>query len=417
MGALLSVLLACRLEGQPAARPIVAEWSPGVAWDPNIPRATGLRPLTATERQLAQQRAAGFHAAFGVAPSFRTPTDRAHLVVSDASVEPRSPTDRRPIVQQSVIAYFSVPRDTRRLPSGVLAPKVGGAHDLIVFELNRRPLADQLVDRATAGNFSRGVEPRRPGGVFAMPRLFDAVGGGFVFADMLVFTRDGRSPLEPAPIGPLLDDEIARLTSLVDYARQASTDRVREAEASLAPAAVAERRATREAAWRRETPDPAVLTRRLDAAHRSDVAAVEQTRQDFGIPDSPTPGHRYREPKLALDAARALLAELGAAGRGRPACGWTEGDSDRSTATRYAVVGTRTNCVPMVRVREDLLDPARPASDIQLLIIPFFESRCGEMLGGATPYRPGGRCGYGVPLLRELDWGGLRAAMGWSRTP
>ena len=400
---------------QAASAPIGAEWSTGVAWEPHGPGPVGLRRLTPAELRLAQQRAAGAHAAFAAALSFRTPVDRAHLVTSDAGIEPATGSDRRPVLRQDITAYFTVPRDARRRANGVLAPKLGGAHDLVYFVLNTVPTADQFVDRATAGDFSRGVQPRMMGGVFAAPRLLDTLAGGFVYADLLVFTRDGRSPLEPAPIGPLLDVEIPRLQVIVSDAERASAERIREAEASLAPDAVAERRAKRDSVWRRETPDPAVLTQRLDAAHRSDVASVEETRRQFAIPATPDPLHRYWGPRLALDAARALADSLGPEGRTRPACGWTQGETDRSDAVRYAVVGTRDACVPMMRVREDLIDPTRPLTEVQLFIVTFRGSNCGEMLAGVTAYAAGGRCGYGVPLLRELDWAALRSAFGWNR--
>ncbi|MCU0618095.1 MAG: hypothetical protein MUD17_13560 [Gemmatimonadaceae bacterium] len=394
---------------------IGAEWSTGVAWNPNVPRAIGLRRLTPAELRLAQQRATDVYAAFAAAPSFRTPVDRAHLVTSDAGIEAATITDRRPVLRQNITAYFTVPRDARRLANGVLAPKLGGAHDLVYFALNTSPSADQFVDRATAGDFSRGVQPGATGGVFAAPRVLDTLAGGFVYADLLVFTRDGRSPLEPAPIGPLLDLEIPRLQVIVNDAERGSAERIREAEASLAPDAVAERRAKREAIWRTETPDPAVLTQRLDAAHRTDMASVEETRRQFTIPTTPDPLHRYWGPKLALDAARALADSLGLEGRTRPACGWTRGDTDRSDAVRYAVVGARDGCVPMMRVRADLIDPTRPLTEVQLLMVFFRGSNCGEMLAGVTAYVAGGRCGYGVPLLRELNWAALRSALGWSR--
>lgn len=55
------------------------------------------------------------------------------------------------------------------------------------------------------------------------------------------------------------------------------------------------------------------------------------------------------------------------------------------------------------RVRTDLMDPRRPPVEVQVFGVPFGQSYCGEHWGGARAPRDG-RCGFGVPLLRELDW-------------
>jgi hypothetical protein len=394
-----------------------AELSPGVSWMAHGPdtRAVGVRRLSPAEVRLAQQRAAGFHAAFLVSPSFRTPRDRAHLVTSSATIEsPRgSGPGSAPVLQQGITPYWTVPHDARRKPDGVLTPLLGGAHDLVYFEANLAPRADQMVDRATAGEFTRGVTSGGPGGFFAQPRVLGQLGGGTVYADVVVITRDGSGALEPAPVGELLDLEIDRLRSIVAQTEQASVERIREAEADMAPDRVAERRARREQAWQRETPDPVALAQRLDAAHRTDLSHLERTRRDFAIPPRPDPGHRYWAPKLALDAARELAASLTPAGRAQPACGHVDPGYLGSHGVRFVVAGTAPGCVPMVRVRRDLLDPKRPLEEVQLLAVFFAGSRCGELLGGTRPLPVGGRCGYGVPLLREMGWGLARKALGW----
>lgn len=415
--ALISSLVVVPAWSQRTAN-VGAELSPGVAWEPHGPhtRAVGLRRLNAAEVKLAQQRAAGFHAAFTASASFRTPRERAHLVTSAAAIDRPMEGNRyvAPILRQDINAYWTVPRDARRKPDGVLTPVLGGAHDIMTFDLNEVPRADQLEDRATAGDFSRGVVARRHGGYFAQPRVLGQVGGGTVFADAIVFTRDGSSVLAPAPIGALLDIEIERLTQAVTDIERGSAERIRDADASLAPDQVAARRAARVEAWQRETRDPAVLAQRLDAAHRSDIAGVEQTRRDFAIPAQPDPRHRYWGPRLALDTAQKLNAALGAAGRSQPACGRVEPGFSASYAVRYEVAGSAANCVPMVQVRADLLDPKRRLDEVQLLAVYFSGSDCGEVIGDARPLPSAGRCHYGVPLLREMDWAAARKALGWA---
>jgi hypothetical protein len=80
---------------------------------------------------------------------------------------------------------------------------------------------------------------------------------------------------------------------------------------------------------------------------------------------------------------------------------------------RFVVAGTAPNCVPMVQVRSDLLDPRRPLEEVQLLAVFFRGSLCGELLAGSPPPSSAGRCGYGVPLLREMDWSLVRRTLGW----
>ncbi|MDX2183467.1 MAG: hypothetical protein SFW08_05720 [Gemmatimonadaceae bacterium] len=397
--------------------PVGPELSPGVSWEPHGPytRAVGMRRLNEAEVKLAKSRSDGFYKAFISSVHFRTPKDRAHLVVSAASIDAPDMRNgaRSPVLLLGVGAYWSVPRDVRRLKGGILAPKLGGAHDLQFFYPNRVPTAEELEDRFTFPDFSRHVVGQTPKGYFAQPKEFGTIGGGSVFADVLVFTRDGRSVLEPAPLGALLDIEIARLDTIVRQNADIERDRLAEAEASLAPDQVEARRAKREAVWKRETPNAQVLAKRLADAHRSDLAEVERVRRDVAPLAVPNPRHRTSGPQLALATLRRLAASLDAAGRAQPACARKDPEFISSAAVRFEPLGSTPDCVPMVKVRDDLLDPKRPMSDVQLMTVPFSAARCGEMLGGVRPYVEGGRCGYAVPLLREMDWGLLRQALGW----
>lgn len=419
---LVAALPAPAAAQNPRADGVGPEVSPGVAFNPHGPdtRAVGMRRLTADEVRLVQARAERFYAAVRASAAWGSPTDRAHLFTTTAAIEPPG------VLQQDLTAYWTVPRDARRRPDGVLTPLLGGAHDLVYFQANWVPRADHLVDRATRGEFTRDSVPGVPGGAFAAPRVLGELGGGTVFADVVFFTRDGRSPLEPAAIGPLLRVEIERLRKWVRDIEDGAASRLREAEASLTPESVAERRAKREAAWSRETRDPQQMAQRLDAAHRSDVSYVERQRVDFTPPAQPDPRNRFWGPRLALQAAERTLAALeaqGPAALAGPACGRMEPGFSTSLQVRFepasgrndlvtADVGRGTGCVPMVQVRSDLIDPRRPPQEVQVFAVWFRGSNCGEHWAG-LPLARGGRCGYGVPMLREMDWAAARQALGW----
>jgi hypothetical protein len=299
----------------------------------------------------------------------------------------------------------------RRKPDGVLTPKLGGAHEGLSFELNFVPR--ELGDRATAGDFNRSGRDLQHGGYFAQPRVLGEVGGGTVFADVIMLTRDGSSVLEPALIGDLLDLEIERLTKRVAEIERGFAENIRSADASMTPEKVAERRAKRAAAWQRETRDAAALTQRLDAAHRTDLVDVERTRASFTIPSTPDPRHAYWGLKLALNAAEQLAAALGLPGRVFPACARVEPGFVSGNGVRFLVAGSTPDCVPMMQVRADLLDPKTPVTDVQLITVHFRGSLCGEVIGGARPMPSDGKCAYAVPLLREMDWLAVRRAVGW----
>lgn len=399
------------------AAAVGAEVSRGVAWEPYGPdtRSVGVRRLTPPEVRLAQQRADGFRTAFMASRSFAVPRTRAHLVISYAGIDTPLETNRSTtaILQQSISAYWSDPRDVTRKRDGVLTPKLGGAHEGLSFELNYVPTADQLTDRKTAGDFTRGGGDLLHGGYFAEPRVLGQIGGGTVYADVIVLTRDGRGVLEPAPIGNLLDAEIQRLPPRIAEIERGFADNIRRAEASMTPDKVAERRAKRAATWQRETRDASTLAQRLDAAHRTDLADVERTRATFTIPQQPDPRHAYWGLKLALNAAQQLAATLGVSGRSSPGCARVEPGFVSGNGVRFAVAGSAPDCIPMVQVRADLLDPKAPTTDVQLITIHFRGSKCGEVIGGGQTMPSDGMCAYGVPLLRDMDWSVARRAMGW----
>lgn len=419
--ALLAAITASPAWAQTVAN-VGAEVSAGAVFNPYGPdtRAVGLRRLTADEVRLVQARAERFYAAVRATAAWRTPVDRAHLFITTAAIEPPG------VLQQDLSAYWTVPRDARRRPDGLLTPLLGGAHDAINFRVNWVPRADQFVDPATRGDFTRDAVPGTEGGVFAAPRVLGELGGGMVFADLIYFTRDGRSPLVPAPIGPLLRVEIERLRKWVRETEEGAANRLREAEASMTPERVAERRAKREAAWARETRDPEQMTRRLDAAHRTDLSSLERERVDFTPPAQPDPRNRFWGPRLALQAAERTLAALEAQGAdalASPACGRMEPGFSTTLQVRFepaagrsdvvvADVGRGTGCVPMMQVRRDLIDGRRAPTEVQLFGIWFAGSLCGEHWA-VKPLPRGERCGYGVPMLREMDWGAARQALGW----
>jgi hypothetical protein len=393
--------------GAAHAQPVGVEMSPAVTWDPynevgTIPAA---RRLTATELKLARERAARMFDAIRVAPAFNRPTDRATLMTSLARM------DSGTVMKQSFTPYWSSPRDVRRGKDGVLGPVLGGAHRGFVFDTNVAPSGSKLVDRATRGDFSRSADGRADF-YFAAPRTLGELEGGTIYAGMIVFTRDGRSALVPAPVGALLQIEVARLTNKANEIEQGFARQLKGLEASMTPQAVAERRAKRERIWSKETRDPAALARRLDAAHRTDEVDYQRQSQYFSLAAPRNPASTLWRPRLALEAAQARLAALDAAGRQQPACGRMEPGFDSQSGVRYEIAGTRPDCVPMVQVRPDLIDPTQPVSEVQLLTVWFGESLCGETFGGKPLLRDDG-CGLFVSFLRDIDWPAVRKVIGW----
>jgi hypothetical protein len=392
--------------GAAYAQPVGVEMSPAVTWDPynEVLQTSPEGRLTAADLKLARERAARLFAVVKLAPSFNRPTDHATLMTS--TVRKASGA----VVNQSFTPYWSSPGSVRRGKDGVLMPRLGGVHRLLYIETNRAPAT--LVDGATRGEFSRPGDDGQADGYFAAPRTFGEIGGGTIYADRLVFTRDGRSALVPAPIGTLLQIEVARLTKLANDVEAGFARQLKDLDASMTPQAVAEQRARRERIWSKETRDPAALVRRLDAAHRTDEYDYQRQAEYFSLSAPRIPSSILWRPRLALEAAQARLAALDAAGRQQPACGRMEPGFDSQSGVRFEVAGTMPDCVPMVQMRPDLVDPKGPVTEVQLLTV-WFNTVCGEHFGGKPRVLRDDYCESFVPLLRELDWAAARKVLGW----
>ena len=397
--------LAAMLFGAAHAQPVGVEMSPAVTWDPynEVRQTTPSGPLTATDLKLARERAARMFEVVKLAPSFSRQVDHATLMTSLVRKESGA------VVNQSFTPHWSSPGSVRRGKDGVLMPRLGGVHSLLYIETNRAPVT--LMDGATSGDFSRPGEDGRLNGYFAAPRTFGELGGGTIYADRVVFTRDGRSALVPAPIGTLLQIEVARLTKLANDLEAGFARQLQDLDASMTPQAVAERRARRERIWSKETRDPAALERRLDAAHRADESSYQRQSQYFSPAAPRVPSSILWRPRLALEAVQARLAALDAAGWQQPACGRMEPGFDSQSGVRFEVAGTMPDCVPMVQMRPYLVDPRRPVTEVQLLTV-WFNTVCGEHFAGRPLVRDEA-CGLFVPFLRELDWAAARTAIGW----
>lgn len=400
--------------GAVLAQPAGPGLSPIVTFDPDrgmISRPPTKRPLTAAELKLARERAERMWEAVKASPSFSKPQGLSTYLTSWAVI------DEHGGFNQSFTAYWSDPRDVRRHKDGAFYGVMGGAHQLLYFETNFVFGDHYLVDPATRGNFSRRVgSERRIDGVFAAPRVFGEIGGGTIYQDVIVFTRDGRSALEPAPLGPLLEGEIARLRKLIADTDAGNARTLAQLEASMTPQAVAERRARREERFRKDRPraDAAALAREMEAAARSDEYDYQRQKERLTAPATRDPHSVYWGPRLALEAHEQRLAGLDAAGRTAPACGRVDPAFAVDNQVRYELVSAAgADCVPMVRIRRDLIDRRRPITDVQVMSIWFRESRCGEWWSSAGRPSPRGACNHFVPLLREMDWTAVRRAIGW----
>lgn len=393
-----------------AAQSLAPQMSPIVTFDPDREgsRPPTARPLTPAELKLARERADAVYDAVKVTPAFRKPAAHTTLMTSWATVSPQR------AVEQDFTVYWSSPKDVRPRADGSLWPVLGGAHRLLYLTTNRVPAASRLIDRATRGNFGR--DARRHGlpfEAFAMPRVLREAGGGTVYADMIVFTRDGRSALEPAPLGPLLEAETQWLRRLVADQEAGFAASLRELEASMTAAAIGARRARRAERWKTETRDPLALAQRLDAAERTDESDYARQKERMSAPASRDPKSVWWGPRLALEAVQARLTSLDAAGRAAPACGRVDTAFSSGNEVRYEpAAGAPPDCVPMVQVRPDLLDARRPTSEVQFFTVWSRESFCGlPFASGEPPQR--GTCENVVPLLREIDWAAVRRALGW----
>lgn len=284
---------------------------------------------------------------------------------------------------------------------------------LVYFEANTPPAASRLEDSATRGNFSRAVDH---GGVtsdvFAQPRTFGDVGGGTFYNTILVLTRDGRSAIEPAPVGPLLEHETARYRKVIADLDRSMKTSLEQLEASMTPQVKADRRARRADRWKTQFRNPTVLASELDAADKSDEADYQTQKARLMPPATREPKSVYWGPRLALEAIEDRLASLDAADRRDGACGRVDPAFTAEHGVRFELATSGVaGCVPMVQVRKDLVDRKRPG-EVQLLTVWFPESRCGEQWVG-KPSLQSNRCDVGLPLLRELDWGAFRTMLGW----
>ena len=399
------------LAGSVAAQPIGPGMSPIVTFDPDrgmISRPPTQRPLTAAELKLARERAERFWDVVKVSPSFSQPRSQATYLTSWAVI------DHNGGFNQSLYAYWSDPRDVRRHKDGALYGVMGGVHDLLYIETNFE--FDDIVDRSTAGEFSRGVG--RNGGfkVFAAPRVFGELAGGTVYLDMIVFTRDGRSALEAAPLGPLLDGEVATLRKRVATMETDWVKSLQQLEASMTPQSMAERLARREARFRQDRPraDEATMQREMEAAARGDEFAYRREKERLSVPATRDPKSIYWGPRLALDAVEQRLGSLDATAREAPACGRIDPAFRSGDQVRFEPVSAAlTDCVPMVRVRRDLIDRKRPITEVQLMTIWFRERRCGVWWGSGLNRGDEQACRAMVALLREVDGAAVRRAVGW----
>lgn len=406
--ATLCLLLISTPAAAQTSAPLTPQMSPIVTWDPDrtYSRPPTKRALTAAELQAARTRADRFFDLAKATPIFSQPTRH----ITSVAAWPVVGEDGS--IQDRFIVYWSAPMDVTRRADGSMLPKMGGAHTLVWFRTNYPPLPEHLEDRTTRGNFSRGPDQGLAVTAFAQPRTFGDIGGGTLYNSILILTRDGRPALEPAPLGALLEVEIARYRKLIAELDQGMKRSLDQLEASMTPDAKAERRARRAERWKTQYRNPNVLAQELDAADRSDEASYQTEKARFSPPATRDPRSVYWGPRMALEAVQHRLTSLDAAGRNGGACGRTDSAFDSGNEVRYEPVGSgRTDCIPMVRIRQDLVDPKRPA-EAQLLTVWLVDDPCGEQWIG-KPSLQSDRCAVAVPLLRELDWAGVRGVFGW----
>lgn len=295
-----------------APPPLTPQMSPIVTWDPdrNGSRPPTQRALNAAELKVARARADRFYDVVKATPSFSTPSRHVTLVTA-------WPTVWDGAVRDGFNVYWSEPRDVLKRTDGSLWPKLGGAHTIAIVETNTPPTPPKLEDRATRGNFTRRLQAENPlEGAFAEPRAFGQVGGGTFYNEMLVITRDGRSVLEPAPVGPLLEGEIARFTRLIAQMDTETRRSLEELEASMTPQAKADRRARRADRWKTQFRNPTTLASELDAADRTDESDYQRQKERLTPPAARDPKSVYWGPRLATEAIEQRLASLD---RHRPA--------------------------------------------------------------------------------------------------
>lgn len=395
--------------------PVGPGMSPVVTFDPDrgmISRPPTKRALTAKELKLARERAQGVWDAFKVAPAFNQPGERTTYLTSWAVIDPNGTT-----LRQSFTAYWSDPRDTRQHKDGAYYGAMGGAHSLLYLWTNEAPSPGHVSDGKTRGDFGRtGREAGKEVFYFAQPRVLGELAGGTVYQDMIVFTRDRKPIFAPVPLGALLDIEIARMSKWVVDQELVSGDSLRQLEASMTPEAVIQRRAKRQAAWARETRDPVAMSKRLDAAHRTDEWDYQRQRERLGVPSLRDPKSTYWAPRMLLESLQAHAASLDPAARKAPACARLDSTYGTSSAfsVRYEALATAdSNCVPMVKVRDGLVDPKRPHTDVQVLSVFFRENLCGEGWSDPAYYRADHACARFNSTLKDVNWPALFKAIDW----
>lgn len=411
----LLALVATAVTHAATATPIGAGMSPIVTFDPDrgmISRPPTKRALTAGELKLARERAQGVWEAIKVAPAFNQPGDRSSYLTSWAVIDPQGSA-----LQQSFTAYWSDPRDTRQHKDGAYYGVMGGAHTLLYLWTNEVPSPGHVSDGKTRGDFGRtGHVAGKEVVYFAQPRVLGELAGGTVYQDMIVFTREPKPIFAPAPLGALLDIEIARMSKWVADQDRGNAESLRQLEASMTPEAVAQRRAKREAAWARETRDPLAMSKRLDAAHRTDEWDYQRQRERLGGPAKRDPLSTYWAPRLLLESLQAHAATLDASARQAPACARLDGTygSSSSFSVRYVALATAgPDCVPMVQMRNDLFDAKRPHTEVQVLTVFFRERACGEGWNNPAYYRADHSCARFIPTLKATNWPALFKALGW----
>ena len=388
--------------------------SPIVTWDAEIVyggvgRTPTTRPLAAGEVATAKRRAGQFFDVLKAVPAFSQPTTTATYLTSWAVV------NESRLVEQQFIAYASNPRDVRRRADGALWGVMGGVHQLLFMYTNRAPNAANMTEREHNA-YTRQVDVGGPTkGFFVQPRLVAELGGGQLYGSYLVITHDGRPALTPAPIGTLLETDIAFQRKTIADQERGWANSLRELEASMTPEAITARRAKREAHWQKETRDPAALAKRLDAAARTDEVDTQRQRERMSPPATQDPRSVYWGPRLALQALEQQLAKLDVPGRQAGACGWRDSAFHPGQDVRWAVVGTGApaNCLAMVQIRSDLLAGAGKPDEVRIFIAWMSEEHCGLAWEGETRPRTSLRCAHHLPLLRGIDWAALRKSWGW----
>jgi hypothetical protein len=336
---------------------------------------------------------------------FASPTDRVATLTADASIS------RAGILEEHLIVYWTVPRDVRVTKTGELHPKLGGAHVMLYFEINMP--RDFGMSRSNSWTHLEAGEPDTPAHrvYFPMPETYGEIGGGVVYDDAIVITRDGSSPFAPAPAGALLEIEIARHRKRIVEGDALAKRGLAELEASMAPEAIAARREKRAKAWGKPGGNQERLRTELDAAARTDEDSARRERERFSPPATRDPKSVYWSHRLALEALEAKLASLDAAGRAAAACVSTDARFGSGTDLRVNLVANAPrSCAPMVYRRPDLVDRARP-TEPSVLYAWWSGRTCGEWWAKPLPVQD--QCGRMLSLLHDMDWGLARKALGW----